>query len=989
MLSQVQVCHTPLFMSQILFSHSLEILADELATQLAQGDLFSPSLIIIPHPLMKEWLQLELCKRLNSKAILGLRFSIWQLGVQQIAKGLPTPSRAELFGAIWISLQKNPPLSCQPFLMTERKALDFASQLASLFMDYSLYGLPAEESWQKTFFKEVFERHSWIPFHRAIEQANNQYSGALYLFAIDFLPPAVHQFFWRQSNVSVFRFSPCAMFWEDLRSSSERKAILKKWKRNRAPAKGLQALEAMLRESQPLLSNWGMVGRKMSEQPFGDEALTFENYEFNDQCKAALQGLKLDLLLLQNQGVLECDDSIRLIQAGASKLREVQLIRDEIFRLVAKGFSFSDIRVYAPDIKIYAPLIEFVFSDEEQPIPFRIEGLDLSCQSPFYQALLRLFDCVTGRWEAKDLIALFETPSFYRKAGWKSEDLEQVRTWISHAQVRWGLNAEHREAITTENVDAKASSAGSWEEGFDRLIDSWIFLDPEEEDFASWSNLELFEAFSNRFDLLRRTLLSWRKERSLKEWADEIAQLAKTYLVFDEELESDRSAQKDFLHFLDTLRKTLEEYPFPFSFVQKLFEPSKLGVKGGALLHAVRCSSLEPGAVLPARALFLLEMDEESFPRIRPALHPNIIQQSEWDRYLFLEAIFSAQEQLIFSYGHRSKEDGKAVSPSLLIQELYSYLNSPIPKEASFPSSPIDPRCFQGEGVSMAEYRAAQATGSRSLLVNSLKVPDLAVSLDLSLKELTRFIRHPFQEYLQEVLGIEWKEEAESNWKEFELSPLLKHQLLQKSLKGEMDLERNLPLGLFGEEARRNLLEQASEYQKHLQEWNIDSAKIHSLEAKQSLRVGDISVRLTGEAQLAVPGGALYMGHDSIQGMLRRWPELLCILSFNSSHQIYCLRSGKLRNVADPLTALQSIVELYFRCRHSPLFLHPDWADALLRKGMAPERDTEDRILKWALQRSPALDLEQEQKIWQDTLQKAFSSFIALFPTRRGAHAEV
>jgi len=976
---------------------------------LSQGDLFSPSLIIIPHPCMKEWLQLEMCKRLNSKAILGLRFATWQQGVQQMAAGLPAPSRAELFGAIWMSLKNNPPAPCKPFLTTERKALDFADQLTQLFMDYSVYGLPDEESWQKILFKEVFHRHSWICFHRALEQAISKYTGALYLFAVDYLPPAVHQFFWRHVNLNVFRFSPCAMFWEDLRSSSERKAILKKWKRACAPEQRLEALEGMLRETQPLLSNWGIVGRKMLGQPFGDEALTFENYEFSDQCKAALQELKLDLLLLQRRESFEEDDSIRLIQAGASKLREVQLIRDEIVRLVAQGISCSDIRIYAPDIEVYAPLIEFVFSDANLSIPFRIEGLDLSRQSPFYQALLCLFDCVTGRWDAKDLMALFETPSFYRKAGWEQEDLQQLRTWIDNAQVRWGLDAVHRDTITTENVEAKASSAGCWEEGFDRLLDSWIFLDPQREDFASWSSSELFQDFSNRFDKLRRTLLSWRKERSLKEWADEIVELAGAYLVFDEQLESDRSAQKDFFRFLEVLRKTLEEQQFPFSFVQKLFEPSRFGIKGGSLLHAVRCNSLEAGAVLPQRILFLMGMDEESFPRSRMALHKGVIQQSAWDRYLFLETIFSAQEQLIFSYGHRSKDDGKAVSPSLLIQELYSYLNIPIPKESSRPSSPIDSRCFQGQGVSIADYRAAQAMISRSipsLLVNSsgLQKPgplgrgsskELTITaplqIELSLRELTRFIRHPLQEYLQEHLGIEWKEEIESGWKEFELSPLLRHRLLQTSLEGEMDLERKLPLGLFGEEAKRNLLAQASEYRECLQQWNIDPAKIHRVEWKESFNLGDISVRLVGEAHLAVPEGALFMGQDSIAGMLRRWPELLSILSFNASRRIYCLRSGRVREVEHPLGALHSVIELYVRCRQSPLFLHPDWADALLRKGMAPERDSEDRILQWALQRSPRLDLEQEQKIWHETLQKSFASLISLFPTRKlkGLHAEI
>ena len=49
---------------------------------------------------------------------------------------------------------------------------------------------------------------------------------------------------------------------------------------------------------------------------------------------------------------------------------------------------------------------------------------------------------------------------------------------------------------------------------------------------------------------------------------------------------------------------------------------------------------------------------------------------------------------------------------------------------------------------------------------------------------------------------------------------------------------------------------------------------------------------------------------------------------------------------------------------------------------MAPDLETDDPILKWILQKSPALNLEAEMVIWKDLLHETFASLIELYPTR-------
>src|SRR5262249_39692637 len=189
-------------------------------------------------------------------------------------------------------------------------------------------------------------------------------------------------------------------------------------------------------------------------------------------------------------------------------------------------------------------------------------------------------------------------------------------------------------------------------------------------------------------------------------------------------------------------------------------------------LHAVRCASLEKGNVFPARVIFLIGMDEESFPRTTLAMRSSTekLPQAVWDRYLFLQALFAAKETLVISYGDRSPEDGKVREPSLVVSELLGYL--------------------QKTQVIEKQIDIIKKPGP--------KTPDLWQPVILpapfpSIQDLNRFVRHPIRYYLEEVLHLSLPEEPSSLWEEFEHSPLQTHQALQSFLEEKSAPE--MPLG--------------------------------------------------------------------------------------------------------------------------------------------------------------------------------------------------
>jgi len=898
---------------------------------------------VIPHSSLKEWLQLELCRTCEKKAVVGLEFVSWPEALQILGGRLPVPSRLGLSAALWSA-------------EGSRKSPNFISQLTDVFAQF-VEGFSFVETEEAHVFQEILHSHNWKTYSEAIQTISSPRQ--VILFAIDFLPPLIHQFFLSLSSLQVYRFSPCAMYWEDFRSAGERKHILRKWEQKGVTDNRLQSLDELLRDSQRLLANWGMIGRKMLVEC---EAET--DYEWTGE-DTLLNALKMDLLFLEKPTVqfLPTDRSIQCIKTGASRFQEIQWLNEEILRLVSDGLQFSEIRVYAPDISVYAPIIEFTFDS----VPFRIASVDLARQSGFYQAILQLFRCVAGRWEARYILELFQRPAFHRKMKWQSDEIARMSEWIEIGRVRWGIDAAHKKETTA--VEGSIRDAGSWEQGWNSMLNSLVYLQPEKESVIGWGEVDLFEKFYELFDDLQKTLLAWREEKTLSLWAAEIEALIERTLDCDEKLEADLVAKSSFCKFIDGLRKTAGSFPkekFPFSWVETHFF-STSSEEGRSLLNAVRFTSLAPGALLPAKALFLIGMDEESFPRLHTSSPfqnklKDVPRSTDFDRYMFLQAIFYAKDRLIFSYGDSSKEDGKTMSPSLLLQELFCYLDNTFSFEGGKKPSEV----LNAKG----KIREPTFTEGHSLLENTRQVPELpANSETLPIQELAKFFRHPLQYYLKQVLGIELSEEPESAWKDFELSPLDRHFLLRDSLtQGAVDFE--MPIGMFGDLAKKNLDQDVDQFQEYLQSWGIDPASI-------SLQT------------LSVSGGVLHLGADDIGGLLRKWPELLSALVATDTTKIFCLRSGKVRDIADPASALQRAVDLFLRCRKSPCFLHAEWADALLRKKVAPEMDQiKDRVLRWIIQRSPALDVAHEQKIWQETLAETFSALTALFPVR-GQHAEV
>ena len=709
----------------LILGNRLEMLAQLLAGILEGGskDPFAPRVILTDGPEMKSWLLLQLAKHSKAGAVAGLKILSWQEGMRYLwhdpGKEL---SYLQLYLFIYEALRKSEEATVKQYIEMARLS-DLARELTDLFVRYGYYGehLPLDSGWQSDLWKKLFlEGFSRSPWQLLEEPM--QVSASVYVFGASHFAPSVWRALFKLPDVHIFHFSPCLSYWADARSDLERRRLLQFGKKKKVSERELDELEEYLLDAQPLLGSWGKVGR-CSLELF--EKFDFDLEEIYDPLETScnlLGSVQKDLLFHRKSENKPVDNSIQLHQTGASKLREVQVLRGEMVRAHEKGIPFSEMLILAPDISLYAPLIEMVFSDPEFLIPCHISGVDLLSQNGVWQGFKRLIDLALSYWDVDSVLLLFENGPFREKRGWDLQRLDQIRSFLQEAHIRWGESKEFKQTrLSSFLTTFETSERGSWMDGIERMLNSLIYLFPEKEDLGSirtvrglnLTQADELEELLELFFQLKTDLAPLKNDlKRADEWGEILKNLFDAYFPSDA-----RGCLDEIFGSLKKAGETIQE-EIPFSAFLHLFERKQTGSIGSTLLHAARFAPFEAGAITPCRALFLLGFDEESFPRKKASSSLDLLHSSkeapplmsDEDRYLFLQAVCCPRDFLNISYSHISPDDGKEIGPSILVRELLDYVGNI--KPILHPSSLWHQRCYLDPSCrprAPAEIRALKA----------------------------------------------------------------------------------------------------------------------------------------------------------------------------------------------------------------------------------------------------------------------------------------
>ncbi|MBO9479862.1 exodeoxyribonuclease V subunit gamma [Salinisphaera sp. G21_0] len=822
----------------------------------------------------------------------------------------------------------------------------------------------SDQPWQPKLWRALVSRTAELeqsPWHRANmhhrfleamadNDCSSQLPRRLFVFGISALPPHFVESIEAMSSqcdVHLMVANPCQHYWGDerdpkyLRKLAARKLLDQKKKQD----KGWFSKEGLSLDSpdafgnldsigNPLLGSMGKLGRDYFHQLHGLDAFDIDVF-VSDHKDTLLGNLQKDIFELhdrtaQGQKTEIPNDQSLQFHSCHSPLREVEILYDHLLDMFEQNPELTpkDIVIMLPDIDSYTPWIQAVFGsmDDQRRIPYAISDVSAKNEHPVLSALLKLLELDKSRCSAPELMELLEVPAIQYRFNLTTGDLDILRQWTHESGIRWGLTPAHQ-----TRFDLPELQANSWSFGLRRMLlgyampeNTGVYDDILPMDAVQGMNAKLAGYLASFIDSSEQLLNELDNTRTIEQWIHFTHQLLdRFFLTRSEEDEAALTLVRDTLsHLYEQLQEAGYQQPLSRSvFISYLTERLTQERSSQRFLAGqVNFCTLMPMRSIPFRVVCLLGMNDGAYPRsIAPAGFDLIARHGRRgdrsrrvdDRYLFLEALLSAQDTLYISYVGRRVQDNSERIPSVLVTELLNYCEQGFDLKSEqlvieHPLQPFSHRNFLNQpepdqrGHTFHSYikewlPAASRTEERPGQFIQTRLPDEeGVNLnDVELAELLRFYSNPSRYFFNRRLKVYFsvQDQALEETETFAMEPLENYQLkagILDSLISKEAPERlvsrlhssgKLPHSAFGQilldEQIKDLTPMADRLSIQLENSAEDrevNLQLPHLERQQP------PVHLTGWLKGFSASGMLRYRPASFKGkdLIRSWIEHLC-----------------------------------------------------------------------------------------------------------------
>lgn len=786
-------------------------------------DPLAPEVIVVQSKGMERWLAMELSARLGVWA--NARFPFPRHLLEQVYDAVlgEQAQAAVAFGDRTLTFSVAallPDLLAEPAFAPLARYLDgddgrlqfqLAQRIARVLDDYGVYRPELllrfergeEQGWEALLFRALCARHGSLhPAARAdrllqaLSRASTEPLAGLpervCLFGISSLPPLYLSLLSALAphvELHLFLLSPSREYFGDLRKARA----------------GTAQAEAPV--GHPLLASLGRLGREFQE--LLEERTGYREDErdlYVDPGRGTLlRAVQSDILHLRDAAAprlpIAADDDSIAIHVCHGPMREIEVLHDQLTALLEDSrLAPHDIAVMAPDIELFAPVIEAVFgqSSGRPQIPYSVADRKTKNTHEAVNALFSLLDALQSRMTASTVLDLLGFECVRRRFGIDSEELERVRAWVEESGVRWGVDAAHRGEVGQPEL-----AQNTWRFGLDRMLLGYAMQGRGRElysgvlpyDPIEGSAAELLGKLATLCERLFEQRGALAMPRPVARYCADLGRLVDDMLDLGptgaHELELLRSAlfglaeaahaggfgaAIDLRSLRVQLERTLDE---------------RLPARG-LLTRGVTFCQLVPMRSIPFQVVCLIGMNDGAFPGPNPVLgvgnlsdtgkRPGDRSRRDDDRYMFLEALLCARRKLIISYAGRSIHDNRVLPPSVLVSELIDTVAAGFEPAGSEPdAAPLDrraaiearlcvqhrlhafsPRYFEADSDGpLFSYSARDCEGSRArsgprrqrpLLQTPLPVS--AALTELTLDELCAWLTHPIRTFAQQQLGL-------------------------------------------------------------------------------------------------------------------------------------------------------------------------------------------------------------------------------------------
>ncbi|TPG81324.1 exodeoxyribonuclease V subunit gamma [Pseudomonas arsenicoxydans] len=608
----------------------------------------------------------------------------------------------------------------------------------------------------------------------------------------------------RFSQVLLCVHNPCRYHWADIVADKD---LLRHQYKRQARKSGMPVVldpQTLHQHAHPLLAAWGKQGRDYINLLDSYDDPNSYSSAFRDgridlfsdnQPKNMLNQLQDDILELRPLSEtrecwpavdLEQDESIRFHIAHSAQ-REVEILHDQ---LLARFSADPDLRprdiiVMVPDIDSYAPHIRAVFGQLERQdprfIPFTLADQGQRGRDPLLIAVEHLLKLPDSRFPVSEILDLLDVPALRARFGVEERDLPTLHRWIEGAGIRWGMNAEQRAGLGLP----EALEQNSWRFGLRRMLLGYAVgsaiacegIEPYDE--IGGLDAALIGPLVALLDALEIAHQELTQPAPPKQWGVRLQALVQLFFLASNEHDDYLLAQLEELRetWLDTCESVGLHDDLPLTVVREAW---LAGLDQGRLSQrflagAVNFCTLMPMRAIPFKRVCLLGMNDGDYPRAQPPLdfdlmgsdyRPGDRSRREDDRYLLLEALLSARDQLYISWVGRSIRDNSERPASVLIGQLRDHLASGWQLQdedkdlleamtQEHPLQPFSARYFH-EGDALFSYANEwQVLHQISNQVAEGEVLEAYVQEEpLSLGQLQDFLRNPVRHFFSQRLKV-------------------------------------------------------------------------------------------------------------------------------------------------------------------------------------------------------------------------------------------
>ncbi|MGB2079539.1 MAG: exodeoxyribonuclease V subunit gamma, partial [Vibrio sp.] len=400
------------------------------------------------------------------------------------------------------------------------------------------------------------------------------------------------------------------------------------------------------------------------------------------------------LLSSTHKVAVAADDPSLQIHACHSPMREVEVLHDQLLDMFNADPSLTprDVIVMVADINAYSYAISAVFGNatHDRYIPYTISDRSADQENPVLNAFIRLLELPQSRMSASDLLTLLETPAMLRRFNLSDDDFLRAMSWVKQVGIRWGLDAD-----TAAQFELPQQAQNTWLFGIERMLMGYAM--PEamgifqgQHAIASFDEVQGLDAqLAGKLARYVRLLRDYQTQLSGEHTTEKWQQLV--FDLLDDFFEASLDDELALTQIRSCVTQLLEQRQsagvdsalsreIVLKYVDQNLSQSRVSQR--FLAGQVNFCTLMPMRSIPFKVVCLLGMNDGVYPRQVTPETFDLIQlehragdrsRRDDDRYLFLEAIVSAQRYLYISYVGQSIVDNQAMQPSVLVSELLDY----------------------------------------------------------------------------------------------------------------------------------------------------------------------------------------------------------------------------------------------------------------------------------------------------------------------------